>query len=192
MTNAPIVAAIDAGGTSFKCGLVNSDGSVLREFQVPTGSPQETIAACARGFDAICSDLQLRPLGLGIASFGPVDIDPSSPNYGIISGAAKPDWQGTAIASALGDALALPVVLDSDVNAALVAEQRWGAARGIDRSAYMTVGTGIGVGVSTGEALLGRPEHPDFGHIRVARHPADLSFPGCCTVHGDQSCRLGD
>lgn len=107
----PVVAAVDAGGSSFKCGLVRSDGSVLRAFEVPTVSPEETFVACARRFEEICAELQVRPLGLGIASFGPVDIDPTSPTYGVITGAAKPNWQGAAIASALGHALALPVVL---------------------------------------------------------------------------------
>ena len=111
MIHTPVVAAVDAGGSSFKCGLVRSDGSVLRAFEVPTVSPEETFVACARRFEEICAELQVRPLGLGIASFGPVDIDPTSPTYGVITGAAKPNWQGAAIASALGHALALPVVL---------------------------------------------------------------------------------
>ena len=179
-----IVAAIDAGGTSFKCGLVRADGQVQHTFQIPTGSPDDTLAACIGGFKSAFSDMDRLPAGLGLACFGPVDIDPNSAHFGVIRGAAKPDWQDTAIGPRLAEALGLPVALDTDVNAALAAEQRWGAAQGIDRAAYMTVGTGIGVGVATGDVFLGRPTHPEFGHIRVARHPTDDVFPGVCALHG--------
>ncbi|MEE9347152.1 MAG: ROK family protein [Robiginitomaculum sp.] len=34
------------------------------------------------------------------------------------------------------------------------------------------------------EILLGKPSHPEFGHIRVERHPADINFDGVCAIHG--------
>ena len=102
-----------------------------------------------------------------------------------ITGTAKPGWSKAAIGATLGDALGLPFHLDSDVNAALAAERRWGAAQHVKSAAYMTVGTGIGVGLYLNGAFAGRPSHPEFGHIRVARHLDDTDFPGTCNLHGD-------
>ena len=180
-----IVAAIDAGGTSFKCALVDAAGMVLKAWSVPTTHPDETLGACIATFESAMARHSTKPVAMGIASFGPVEIDPSSPRYGTITGTAKPGWDGVPIGPTLSAALKLPFHLDTDVNAALLAEMRWGAARGLDSVAYMTVGTGIGVGLFLNGALVGRPTHPEFGHIRVQRHAADQTFEGTCALHGD-------
>ena len=75
--------------------------------------------------------------------------------------------------------------IDTDVNGALRAEMKWGAARDAASAAYITIGTGIGAGIYAGGHYLGRPSHPEFGHIRVQRHPGDLNFAGVCPFHGD-------
>lgn len=180
-----VVAAIDAGGTNFKCAIVATDGTILRAWSVPTSSPDETLTACAESFKAMTKALNVDPRALGIACFGPVDINPDSALYGTIIGTAKAGWDGTAIGPRLSAALALPFHLDTDVNAALAAEAQWGAARGMDSAAYLTIGTGIGVGLLLNGAFVGRPTHPEFGHIRVQRHPEDHSFPGVCALHSD-------
>ena len=180
-----IIAAIDAGGTSFKCALVRGDGDLVSAWRIPTTTPQETLAACADAFQRESEACGLRPMALGIASFGPVDIDPGSATYGTITGTAKPGWSGAPIGPALSEALQIAFHLDTDVNAALAAEMRWGAAQGLGSVAYMTVGTGIGVGIYLTGAMVGRPKHPEFGHIRVARHVDDRDFPGTCALHGD-------
>lgn len=185
MHSDPIIAAIDAGGTSFKCALVRDDGTLLSHWRVPTTSPEATLSACAEAFQSQIDHMNVAPAALGIASFGPVDIDPKSPNYGSIMGTAKPGWNGAAIGAALASALDLPVFVETDVNAALAAEMRWGAAKHVASAAYMTVGTGIGVGLYVNSGLAGRPSHPEFGHIRVERHPEDLAFEGVCAIHGD-------
>ena len=185
MTSAPIIAAIDAGGTSFKCALVRGDGKLVSTWRIPTTSPQETLSLCAAAFQRESKTHGVDPIALGIASFGPVDIDPASASYGTITGTAKPGWHGAPIGPALSEALQVPFHLDTDVNAALAAERRWGAAQGVASAAYMTVGTGIGVGLYLNGALVGRPTHPEFGHIRVARHSDDRSFAGTCALHGD-------
>lgn len=185
MSDPEIVAAIDAGGTSFKCGLVRDDGTILKRWSVPTRMPDETLSACATSFASAIQATGAKPAALGIASFGPVDIDPRSAGYGTITGKAKPGWNGAAIGPRLSRALGLPFRLDTDVNAALAAEQRWGAATDATSAAYMTVGTGIGVGLFLNSGFVGQPTHPEFGHIRVARHPDDLDFPGTCPLHGD-------
>ena len=185
MANDRLVAAIDAGGTSFKCALVRPDGTIVKTWSVPTSTPDETLTLCASSFEAELNALGEKAAILGIASFGPVQIDPAAPDYGTITGTAKPGWNGAAIGPRLSAALACAFVLDTDVNAALAAEMRWGAGKGMLSAAYMTVGTGIGVGLSLNGGLVGRPLHPEFGHIRVARHPEDIAFPGVCALHGD-------
>lgn len=185
MKSEAIIAAIDAGGTSFKCALVRGDGELVSTWRIPTTTPQETLEACAAGFRRECHTNNLELTALGIASFGPVDIDPASPTYGTITGTAKPGWHGAQIGPTLAEALQIPFYLDTDVNAALAAELRWGAAQGFSNAAYMTVGTGIGVGLCLNDALIGRPTHPEFGHIRIARHDEDRAFQGTCALHGD-------
>ncbi|MEM9572465.1 MAG: ROK family protein [Pseudomonadota bacterium] len=180
-----VVAAVDAGGTNFKCAIVATDRTILRAWSVPTSSPDETLTACAESFKAITNTLNVEPRALGIACFGPVDINPDSALYGTITGTAKLGWDDAAIGPRLSAALGVPFYLDTDVNAALAAEMQWGAARRMDSAAYMTIGTGIGVGLFLNGAFVGRPTHPEFGHIRVQRHPEDQSFQGVCALHGD-------
>lgn len=185
MADETIIAAIDAGGTSFKCALVDLDGTILKSWAIPTSTPDETLTACAESFEAALGPHDASPAALGIASFGPVEIDAAAPAYGTITGTAKPGWDGAAIGPRLSAALGCQFALDTDVNAALAAEMRWGAGQGLSNAAYMTVGTGIGVGLWLNGGPVGRPTHPEFGHIRVARHPEDTRFEGVCTLHGD-------
>ena len=185
MDSDTIIAAVDAGGTSFNCALVRGDGNLVATWRIPTTTPEETLTACAEAFAKGSQARSLNPVALGIASFGPVDIDPRSATHGTITGTAKPGWRGAPIGPALSKALQIPFHLDTDVNAALAAEMYWGKAQGIDNVAYMTVGTGIGVGLSLNGSLVGQPSHPEFGHIRVARHANDQDFPGTCALHGD-------
>ena len=185
MESDTIIAAVDAGGTSFKCALVRGDGGLVATWRIPTRTPEETLSACAAAFRRESESHGVSPVALGIASFGPVDIDPTSSSYGTITGTAKPGWQRVQIGPVLSEALQVPFHLDTDVNAALAAEIRWGAAHGLSSAAYMTVGTGIGVGLSLNGSLVGRPSHPEFGHIRVAKHATDQDFSGTCALHGD-------
>ncbi|MEM6652773.1 MAG: ROK family protein [Pseudomonadota bacterium] len=181
MQNDRIIAAIDSGGTSFKCALIRGDGHILEAWTVPTTTPDDTLTACMSSFERS----EYAPVALGIASFGPIEIDPNARGYGTITGTAKPGWNGVALGPRLSQGLGLPFYLDTDVNAALLAEMRWGVGQEQSSAAYLTVGTGIGLGLYLNGALVGRPAHPEFGHIRVERHRRDLDFKGVCAIHGD-------
>jgi fructokinase len=184
LTKVRLVAGIDAGGTTFKLGVADLDGALLRKTRIPTTSPEETISAAASTLGELARRAGGDIAALGIASFGPVDVDPASPDYGTILKTPKAGWSGAALGPALAESLCVPVVLDTDVNAALLAEMTAGAAQGLDRAAYVTIGTGVGVGVWINGEFGGRPFHPELGHIRVERHPDDIAFDGVCSVHG--------
>jgi fructokinase len=175
----PRFGGIEAGGSKFVCGA-GSDPADLECATFPTTTPQETIAQAVDFFRAH------RPFdALGIGSFGPIDLNPKSRTFGYITSTPKRAWGNFNFAGAVQDALQVPVAFDTDVNAAALAELRWGAAQGLRTFLYVTVGTGIGGGaIVDGQPLHGR-SHPEMGHIRVPRNPAQDPFPGNCPYHGD-------
>jgi fructokinase len=175
-------AGVELGGT--KCVVIVARGpaDILSRTVIPTTSPADTLGAISAALASA------RPsegyAALGIASFGPVDLDPVSPDYGHITSTPKPGWRGTDVVGQLGRAVGVPVGFDTDVNGAALAEIRWGAGQGADDFAYVTVGTGVGVGlIVNGQPTRGFA-HCELGHIRVARLAGD-SAPGSCPFHGD-------
>jgi fructokinase len=184
MTGIPrIFGAVEAGGTKFVVAIGNERGEILAHERFPTTDPASTLAATSaflrRGatFGALA--------GIGVGSFGPVELDKSSARYGFITKTPKPGWGGTDIAGALAREFACPVGFDTDVNAAALAEHRWGAARDVDNLVYLTIGTGIGGGVIVNGAPIHGLMHPEIGHIYPRRHPLDLGFEGVCPFHRD-------
>ena len=184
MTQAPLYGCIEAGGTKFVVGLARDENSVLDQVRIATTTPGETIGQAI----AWLKEAQARhgvPRAIGIASFGPLELDRSAPNWGHITATTKPGWNDTDFAGSIGRALALPVALDTDVNGAALAEARWGAGRGQRISVYITVGTGIGGGaIVAGQTLRGL-SHPEMGHFHPKRHEDDHAFSGICPFHGD-------
>ncbi|WP_291037787.1 ROK family protein [Hyphomonas sp.] len=181
--NTGVYGGIDAGGTTFKCGLADSSGNLIEKTRVPVSSPAETLAGCAEFFRSAGAGYDLK--GLGLASFGPLDVDPGSPDYGMLLKTPKAGWSGAHLRRYFTEALGVDVCVDTDVNGALLAERSLGAAAGTVSAAYITVGTGIGAGIFINGEFAGRPCHPEFGHIPVRRHPRDTRFEGVCPFHGD-------
>jgi fructokinase len=122
---------------------------------------------------------------IGIGSFGPIDSNPTSATWGQITSTPKPGWAFTDVAQEIQRRLAVPVVFDTDVNAAALGEHRWGAGKGLDTFCYITVGTGIGGGVMAQGELLHGLVHPEFGHIRIPHDLQQDPFAGSCPYHGD-------
>ena len=170
-----MLGAIEAGGTKFICG-VGDAGRAEQTLTIPTGLPGPTLAAVCDFFG------RAGPIdALGVASFGPLDLDHTSPAHGAITATTKPHWSHFPLLATLRERLRVPVAIDTDVNGAAIAEAR---ARGDDLLAYVTVGTGIGVGLAAfGRAFAHR--HGEGGHLRLRRHPAHDGFPGDCAFHGD-------
>jgi fructokinase len=182
--NAPVFGAIEAGGTKFICAVGRGLDDVPACQRIPTTTPAETLARVVAFFRT--ASREHGPLAaLGVASFGPLDLDPASPTWGRITGTPKPGWSGADLVAPLRSAFAVPVAIDTDVNGAGLAEARWGAGRGLGSLVYLTVGTGIGGGAIVGGAPLHGAAHPEMGHLRVPRHPDDAGFAGVCPFHGD-------
>ncbi|NNC38401.1 MAG: ROK family protein [Hyphomonadaceae bacterium] len=186
--SSPLVGAIDAGGTTFKCAVLTPDRGIVASRRIPTTSPEQTFDQCRAFFNENTTNgIEIK--SLGIACFGPLTLDRSSPDYGMIHNTPKPGWSGANAKHYFERALAIPVHIETDVNAALLAERQWGAAQNSETSVYITVGTGIGAGIYANGGLLGGKHHPEFGHIAVERHPMDKDFNGRCSFHG--SCLEG-
>jgi fructokinase len=170
---------VEAGGTKFVCAVGTGPDDLERE-SFSTTSPDETLARAIAFFE------RRGPVrSLGIASFGPVGLDPASESYGFITATPKAGWSHCDIAGRLGRALDVRVAIDTDVNAAALAEARWGSARGLQDVVYITVGTGIGGGALAGGTLVHGLVHPEMGHMRIPHDRAADPFPGICPFHGD-------
>jgi fructokinase len=169
--------AMEAGGTKFVC-AIGSGPDDLESAQIPTTSPEETLAAALAWFQPFAGRLE----ALGIASFGPVDLDHASPTWGHITSTPKEGWRNCDLAGVMGRALGVPVGFDTDVDGAALGEARWGAAWGFSDFLYLTVGTGIGGGAMVGGRILHGFTHPEMGHIQIPHDPQD-PYPGGCPYH---------
>src|SRR5579864_431921 len=176
-----VFGAIEAGGTKFVC-AVGTGPEDLAVTQLPTTSPEATIGS-AVAFLKEHSDGQLQAVGIG--SFGPVDLCPSSPTFGHITSTPKQGWQNYDFAGAVRKVLDVPVGFDTDVDAAALGEARWGAAQSVSDFLYLTVGTGIGGGVVVNGQILHGLIHPEVGHIRIPHDWQRDPYSGCCPFHGD-------
>jgi fructokinase len=178
-----LLAGVELGGTKCVCILGTGPEDIRARVIVPTSTPETTLGTIESTLDQWRADYG--PVAaLGIASFGPLDLRPESPRYGHILSTAKPGWRNTDVARRLGRRVTGPVGVDTDVNGAALAERRWGSGRGLDDFAYITVGTGVGVGlIVAGRTVVGF-SHTELGHLRARRMTGD-SWAGCCPFHGD-------
>ncbi len=180
----PLLGGIELGGTKCICAIGTGPEHILGRMSVPTGSdPAATLHRIVdqlRAWEAIHG----RIAALGIASFGPVDRDRRSITYGHITTTSKAGWRFADVAGCLARAFDVPTGFDTDVNGAALAEGRWGAARGLEDFAYVTVGTGVGAGLVVNGRLVHGFGHPELGHARLARIAGD-AWGGACERHGD-------
>ncbi len=181
MTERGRIAGVELGGTKIVA-LLWQDGAVVDELRVPTRDPEATFADLLPGLQRWWSDAAFD--ALGIASFGPVTLDPCARDYGCIRTTPKPGWAGAPVLPRLQPHFACPMAIDTDVNAAALAEYRWGHGQGADSLIYLTIGTGIGGGVLVGGRPVHGRLHPELGHLLLRRSPGD-DFGGTCPFHGD-------
>ena len=175
---------IEAGGTKFVCAVGTGPEDVREEVRFPTSSPEECIRRSIEYFRTM--QRTHGPLkSIGIASFGPVDPNPSSPTFGYVTTTPKSGWAHTDLAGPIGKALGVPIGFDTDVNGAALGEFRWGAAQGLDTFVYITIGTGIGGGAMVGGKLIHGLMHPEMGHVLMKHDRAEDPFEGSCPYHKD-------
>lgn len=177
--------AVEAGGTKFVCALGTGPDHLIAEERVPTTTPEETLPRVVQFFRRHTGGPGPTLRSIGVGCFGPVDLSPESSTFGTITDTPKEGWSRVDVVGRLERELDVPVLFETDVNAAALGEHRWGRAKGLRSFVYLTVGTGIG-----GGALVhGRPVHglvhPEMGHLRVPRIEDDRDFPGTCPYHGD-------
>ncbi len=181
----PLVAAIEAGGTKFVCAVGTGPGaSILARERFETGSAPARLLDAIVAWFAAQQRLRGRVAALGVASFGPVDLDERSPRHGFITTTPKPGWRNADLLGPFRRAFpGIPVGFDTDVNGAALGEGRWGAAQGLEDFLYVTVGTGIGGGAVVGGRLVHGLTHPEMGHIQMPQSRGD-DFAGTCPYHG--------
>lgn len=171
--------SIEAGGTKFVVALGNERLEVVKRESFPTTTPEETMERVFQFFDGA----ELKAIGIG--SFGPIDVNPSSPTYGYITNTPKTKWKYYDFLGAIQSRYSCPVGWTTDVNLSALGESYSGAGQGKRSVIYLTVGTGIGGGAVVDGRLLEGFGHPEMGHIKVPKHPDDQDFPGICPYHGD-------
>ncbi|MGX7200342.1 ROK family protein [Enterococcus nangangensis] len=173
-----LYGGIEAGGTKFICAVANENFKIIAKGSIATGEPQETLAAVYRFFD------QYTLSSLGVASFGPIGIQPGTEDYGYILQTPKKAWQNFNLLGAIQTRYAVPTAWTTDVNAAAYGELKLGAAKGADSCLYLTIGTGIGGGLVLNGKIYSGFTHPEMGHLFLKRHPQD-DYQGSCPYHHD-------
>ena len=177
------IGALEAGGTKMVLAIYQEDGTELERITLPTETPEVTMPKMIAFFREHNID------ALGVGSFGPLDLNPNSPTYGYITSTPKLAWKNYPLLEKLLDGQDIPAGIDTDVNAAIIAEVEQGAARGCENAVYVTIGTGIGGGVySNGKTVHGLL-HPEVGHALLKPHPDDPNPRGVCPYH--ESCMEG-
>lgn len=176
------IGALEAGGTKMVCAVGDEAGRIEESISIPTTTPEETLSAISAYFD------KYNIKALGIGSFGPIDLNRESETYGFITSTPKRGWSNCDIVGYFRKKFDIPIGFDTDVNASLLGELTWGAAKNCSNAIYITVGTGIGVGVMAEGRLVHGMLHPEAGHVMLCRHEKD-SYAGKCPYH--KSCFEG-
>jgi len=172
------IGALEAGGTKMVCAIGDEDGSILKREVFPTQTPDITMPLLIDFF----MDEGIEALGIGC--FGPIDPNKCSATYGYITSTPKLPWKNYNIVKTFSEALNIPIGFDTDVNAAALGEAAWGALKDCEVGIYITIGTGIGVGVCINGNPLHGLIHPEAGHILI-RKMANDNYKGKCPYHSD-------
>jgi fructokinase len=176
---------IEAGGTKFVCIVTDENARILAETRFPTTQPAETLQKTVDFFRHWMTSQHQTLQAIGIACFGPVDLQIGSKTFGTITSTPKPGWKNASVAPVIEKELTIPVFFDTDVNGAALGEGRWGAAQGLTDYLYITIGTGVGGGaICAGRPLHGLV-HPEMGHIVLPHDKLRDPFAGNCPYHGD-------
>lgn len=176
---------IEAGGTKFNCIIAEDPEHILAEKRIATTDPEQTIHETLQFIQQSAGSSHQKMTAIGIGSFGPLDLNPHSPNFGSITSTPKTAWKNFNIKYAFEDALHIPVIIDTDVNAAAYGEFLWGAGKGKHYVLYVTIGTGIGGGFVIDGTPYHGMLHPEMGHFYLPDSNAKVLFKGVCPYHSN-------
>jgi fructokinase len=171
------LGTLEAGGTKMVLSVGNENNELLEQTSIPTETPAKTIPAMVEWFKS--KDI----IALGIGSFGPVDLNPKSQTYGYITSTPKQGWTNQPLLPTLQESLHVPAMIDTDVNAAALAEWKLGAAKGLNSCLYVTIGTGVGAGLVVEGHLVHGLLHPEMGHMLLQPAKNDPTPDGFCPFH---------
>lgn len=169
------IGALEAGGTKMVCAIGNENGEIFEQQSFPTETPEITLPKLVGYFKE--RDIE----ALGIGCFGPIDVHKDSPTYGYITTTPKIAWQNCDMVGAFRE-LNVPIGFDTDVNGSVLGEYTWGIGRGLHSCIYITIGTGVGVGIIADGKLLHGMLHAEGGHVLLTKHPDD-TYKGRCPFH---------
>lgn len=172
---------IEGGGTKFVCVYGSGPNDLHERTIIKTSSPEATLKQVVNYIQTIQKKIKVQAIGMAI--FGPLDLDVNSATFGHITAAAKPGWKNCNVTGFLKQFFDMPIGFDTDVNGAAIGEYRWGAARNVSDFVYLTVGTGIGGGIMIDGKLQHGAMHPEMGHILIPQDPSRDSFAGVCNYH---------
>lgn len=181
-----LTAGIEGGGTKFNVGIGDLQGKIIDKIRIDTTTPEETLAK-------VCAYLKTKQFSaIGVGMFGPISLNKNAQNYGTILATPKLAWQGFNIYKALTQEFSCPVIIEHDVNAALLGELKYGVAKGLENAVYYTVGTGVGAGLWLGGRFHHGELHAEIGHMFLPKHPLDMKplenisdQKSPCPFHGD-------
>ena len=171
-----IIVALEAGVTKKVCAIWNENGEIFELVSFPTETPEITVPKMIEYF----KEREIE--ALGIACFGPIDLNKKSDTYGYITTTPKLAWVNYDIVGAFKKELNVPIGFDTDVNGSALGEATWGVTQGLENSIYITIGTGVGMGIITNGKLLHGMLHPEAGHMLLRKHPED-TYEGKCPYH---------
>ena len=170
-----MLGAVELGGTKCIVAIGDSPNKILSKKVISTKDPESTFSNIVSFFEGY--DIEK----LGIGSFGPLILDSKSVHYGTLVSESKRGWNGVNVVQSLSS-ISSNISIDTDVNAAALGEYVYGLEEKCETLVYVTVGTGIGVGI----LLNGKPNvgnfHLEIGHMRI---PTVDDFQGVCNVHGN-------
>jgi len=175
------LAGVELGGTNAHL-VLGTPTQIVERVRLDVTDADDTLARVSR---QLRQWHEQQPIdALGIASFGPLQLDSGHADYGHVVATVKPGWDGADVLGILQRALNCPARIHTDVTGAALAEGAFGAARACHDYVYITVGTGIGMGIIVAGQPVVASLHPEAGHIRVRRMEGDR-FGGVCSYHED-------
>jgi len=159
-----VVGAVDVGATKTLVAVARrplvgwaQDGRVVRMPTPP--DPAALVAVLAETLAILAREAAGTLVAIGIGAPGPLDAA-----RGVILHSPNQGWRDVPLGPPLADATGVPVVLDDDANAGALGEARFGAGRGADPVAYLTISSGIGAGIVVGGRIV-RGAHGAAGEV---------------------------